>query len=353
MNKIEAGLRRMDAFQQRHRATAFLFGVQKKFGDDNAGTLIANLAYAGFVTLFPLMLLLVTVLGLLAGSSSAIAHSIESSALSQFPIIGPEIQHNIHALHGASALSFTIGLLGLLWGATGLSQTAMYAMEEIWNVPGVIRPNFVGRLWRAFAFLGVLALSVVCSAFLSSFGIVGQRGFLLGAAAEIVSALLNIGAYLLSFRVLTPPVVRTRQLVVGVVFGGIMWTVVQAVGGYLVERDLKHASPVYGLFAIVLGLLAWIYLAARVAIYASEVNAVLAYRLWPRSIVQPPLTEADERSLTLQVTEQRRRPEQRVEVSYDANHTSVSPAQREKPSPDATYARFERDTDDRSSQAGA
>lgn len=353
MNPIEAGLRRVDRFQQRHTATAFLFGVQKKFGDDNAGTLIANLAYAGFVTMFPLMLLLVTLLGLLAGSSGTIAHAIEKSALSQFPIIGPEIQHNVHALHRASTLSLTIGILGLVWGATGLSQTAMYAMEQIWNVPGVIRPNFVSRLWRAFAFLGVLALSVVCSAFLSSFGIVGQRGFLLGAAAEVISALLNIGAYLLSFRVLTPPVVRTRQLIIGVIFGGTIWTVVQAVGGYLVERDLKHASPVYGLFAIVLGLVAWIYLAARVAVYACELNAVLAYRLWPRAMIQPPLTKADERSLTLQVTEQRRRPEQRVEVSYDPKQTSVSPDQREEPSPSAPYARFAGEQGDRASPAGA
>lgn len=340
MNRVERGLRAVDRFQQSHLVPAFLFGIQKKVGDDNAGTLIVNLAYTGFVTLFPLMLILVTVLGLVAGNSDSITKSIEHSALAQFPIIGNDIGRNIHALHRASAVSLVIGLLGLIWGATGLSQTAMYAMDQVWNVPGVVRPNFIRRLWRSFAFLALLALSVVISSFLSGFGLVGHRGFWLGALAELVSALVNVGVYLATFRVLTAPVVRTRQLVVGAVIGGILWTVVQGAGSYLVERDLKNASPVYGLFAIVLGLLAWLYLAARVAVYAAEINSVLAYRLWPRAMIQPPLTDADRRSLTLQVTEQSRRPEQQIVVSYDADRLQTDHSQSVPPSPHAPYASY-------------
>lgn len=342
MNPIEATVRAVDRFQQRHLAAAFLFAVQKKAGDDNAGTLVANMAYAGFVTVFPLLLILVTVLGIVVGSSADLTHRLLNSAVSQFPVIGTKLEQNIHALQRSSTLSLAIGLLLTAWGATGLSQTAMFAMAEIWNVPGVIRPNFVSRLWRAFAFLAVIAVSAIVGGSLSSFGVLGSQGLGYKAAAEIVSGIINVGAYWLAYRVLTPPVVRTRQLLPGAICGGVLWTLIQALGGFLVDRELRHMSAIYGTFALVLGLLAWIYLAARVAVYAAEMNATLAYHLWPRSLVQPPLTEADRRSLTLQVTENSRRPEQRVVVTYDDASLVPPPEIRVAPSPSAPYALFHR-----------
>ncbi len=316
MNPIERALRGVDRLQQRHRALAFLVAVQKKLGDDNGGTLIANLTYSGFVTVFPLLLALVTILGLVVGGSARLTHQIETSAVSQFPIVGSKLAENIRALHRSSGAGLAFGLAGTIWGATSLGQTAMFTMAQIWDVPGVSRPNFVSRLWRAFAFLGVLGVSVTVAGFLSGFGLVGGHG-LVGVAAEAASALVNVGSYLLSFRLLTPAMVRNRQLVPGAIAAGIAWTAIEAAGGYLVARDLRHASAVYGTFALVLGLLAWTYLAARVAVYASEINVVAAYRLSPRAIVQPPLTEADRRSLALQITENIRRPEQRVSVSFE------------------------------------
>src|SRR5262249_43037188 len=66
MNPIEKAIRRVDALQQRHKAPAFVVGLIKKYGDDNGGVLVANLAHSGFVSLFPLLLVLVTLLGLVA-----------------------------------------------------------------------------------------------------------------------------------------------------------------------------------------------------------------------------------------------------------------------------------------------
>ncbi len=68
MNPIEKAIRRVDAVQQRHKATAFAVGLIKKYGDDNGGVLVANLAHSGFVSLFPLLLVLVTLLGLVASN---------------------------------------------------------------------------------------------------------------------------------------------------------------------------------------------------------------------------------------------------------------------------------------------
>ena len=60
MNPIEKVIRRVDAVQQRHKPAAFSVGLIKKYGDDNGGVLAANLAHSGFVSLFPLLLVLAT-----------------------------------------------------------------------------------------------------------------------------------------------------------------------------------------------------------------------------------------------------------------------------------------------------
>jgi uncharacterized BrkB/YihY/UPF0761 family membrane protein len=133
----------------------------------------------------------------------------------------------------------------------------------------------------------------------------------------VASAVVNFGEYLFAFRVLTPARVSVRQLAPGAALAGIVWTVLQALGGFVVGRYLKNDNAVYGLFGIVLGLYAWVYLMTEVTVYAAELNVVLANHLWPRSMVQPPLTDADRRSLAAQAVQNRRRPEQRVEVSFD------------------------------------
>jgi uncharacterized BrkB/YihY/UPF0761 family membrane protein len=99
------------------------------------------------------------------------------------------------------------------------------------------------------------------------------------------------------------------------VAGGLAWTLLQALGGYLVHHFLRTDS-VYGVFATVLGLIAWVYIAVQVTVYAAEINVVLARRLWPRAIVQPPLTEADRHSMALQALQNQRRPEQDVLVTF-------------------------------------
>jgi virulence factor BrkB len=109
----------------------------------------------------------------------------------------------------------------------------------------------------------------------------------------------------------------------GAVAGGVAWTVPQVLGTYLVRRSL-HSDSVYRVFGTVLGLLAWIYLAVEITVCAAEINVVLARRLWPRSIVQPPLTEADRAVLAAQALQNQRRDDQHVDVSFDDPAAGVS-----------------------------
>ena len=317
MNVIERAARSFDAFQQRNRALSLVFGVMKKFGDDNGGILVSSLAQTAFGALFPLLLLLVTIMGLVLSSHPALRQSVLHSTLSQFPIIGNDLASNIKALHRNSVAGLAIGIFGLIWGLArpgperdfhhgpGLEHTRP-GPAQLPEAP-VAQLLVPGRVGRGPGTEHVLGRRRPHRSGLARPG--HSRGAL--------SAVVNFGEYLFAFRVLTPAKISLRQLVPGAVLAGIGWTVLQALGGFVVGHYLKDDSAVYGLFGIVLGLFAWIYLIAELTVYAAELNVVLARRLWPRAMVQPPLTDADRRSMAAQALQNQRRPEQRVDVSFD------------------------------------
>jgi YihY family inner membrane protein len=316
MNLIEKTIRRVDAVQQRHKAPAFAVGLIKKYGDDNGGVLVANLAHSGFVSLFPLLLVLVTLLGLVASNDPAVRHQVLASVAHQVPIIGNQLTGNVQQLRRSSIIGLIAGLILLTWGATGLAQAGLFTMGQVWNLPGPARPGYFQRLGRAVEFLAVLGFGVVVTTLLTGLGLYGHGTGLLAAAGAVLVGATNVGMFFLSFRVLTPRGVPTRKLAPGAVAGGLAWTVLQALGTYVVGH-FRHTDAVYGAFGTVLVLLAWISLSVEITVYAAELNVVLARRLWPRSIVQPPLTEADRAVLAVQALQNQRRDDQRVHVSYD------------------------------------
>ncbi|HET9730292.1 MAG TPA: YihY/virulence factor BrkB family protein [Acidimicrobiia bacterium] len=316
MNAAERALRKVDSFQQGTSPFNFAFAVVKKYGDDRGGSLAAIITYYGFLALFPLLLLLVTVLALLLHNDAHLQQRVLDSALADFPIIGDQLRTNIHSLQ-ASGLGLAIGMLALIWGSLGFAQAAQFAMAQIWNVEAVLRPNFWKRLARSLLLIATLGVAIAATTlhaevvqFSAAHGIWFNIVNLIGRTA------VNCGLYVIAFRVLTPRLISTRALVPGALIGGVAWTVLQYFGTYLVAHQLRNMSPVYGLFAIVMGLLVWIYLGAQLTLYAAELNVVRARSLWPRSIVQPPLTRSDREVLRDLVEQEARRPEQRVEVTF-------------------------------------
>jgi YihY family inner membrane protein len=324
MNLVEKALRRADAGQQRHQATAFLFAVFKKFGDDNGGALVSNLAYSAFVSVFPLLLILVTVLVNVAAGGPALHAQVIAAAERQFPLVGAQLASSIHALKRATVASLVVGLLLLVWGVTRLAQAGLYTMEQVWNLPGPARPGYLPRLGRSVEFLGVLAAGLVIGTALGGLVTYGHHSLAFRVTAQVLAALTNMCLYYLGFRVLTPKGVPHGRLIPGAIVGGLFWTLLQALGAYLVHHYLTSDS-VYGIFATVLGLLAWIYFGVQGSVYAAEVNVVVARRLWPRAMVQPPLTEADRAAMALQALQNQRRAEQQVEVSFTDRPAGAAP----------------------------
>jgi YihY family inner membrane protein len=315
MNPVERAARWADARQQRYTPLAFTIGVVKKYGDDNGGVLVANLGYSCFISLFPLLLVLVTIVGLVAASDPAFRTAVHNAVASQFPLIGQQLTGNVHQLRRSSVIGLIAGLAAAVWGSTGLAQAGLFTMEQVWNLPGPARPGYLPRLGRAMEFLAVVGLGVIVTTLLASLGTYGHHGPLVVAMAEAAAVAANTGMYVVAFRVLTPKAVPGRALLPGAVAGAVAWTLLQVLGTYLVHH-FEHSGSVYGVFATVLGLAGWIYLGAKVTVYAAEINVVLARKLWPRAIVQPPLTEPDRASMALQALQNQRRPEQQVTVTF-------------------------------------
>jgi YihY family inner membrane protein len=305
---VDRAAKKVDALQQRYRPTAFVIAVLKKFGDDQGGNYAAQLTYYGFVSLFPLLLVLVTVLGYVLHDNPTLQRDIIDSAVADIPIIGDQIRDNVTSLHG-NGIGLAVGLLVILYGGLGLANAAQDAMNRVWEVPMRSRAGFFPRLARSLALIGTLGVGILVTTFLSRFGAANAN---LAPSARIMlylgGILLNVGIFAVAFRVLTSRSLGWGEVLPGAIVAAIGWEILQALGALFVQRQLLHMRPTYGLFAIVIGLLLWIFLEARVVLYAAEVNVVRAQRLWPRSLSPPPFTDADRRAFAAYAVREERHP---------------------------------------------
>src|SRR5215470_16054993 len=226
MNAIDIVVDVADRTQRRWLWLAFPVAVWKKFTDDHAGRLAALISYYGFAATFPLLLLLVTVLNITLKNNPALHHDLLNSALAQYPVIGQQINSNLHSLSG-TGVPLAIGIVFLVLAARGVARAMQDALCEVWGVPEASRPGFPWSLLYGMTLVFVVGIGLLVTTFLSGLA------------------------------------------------GG---------GGYVVSHQLHRASSLYGVFGVVLGLLAWLYLQAEVTLYAAEVDVVLVRRLWPRSL---------------------------------------------------------------------
>ncbi|HXB65286.1 MAG TPA: YihY/virulence factor BrkB family protein [Solirubrobacteraceae bacterium] len=309
-------LRAVDRFQQRHRRLSFLAAVFKKFSDDSAGRLAALIAYYGFFSLFPLLLVFVTVLGFVLEGDPSAQRSVLDSTLKQFPIIGQQLQHNVHSLTG-SPVGLAIGVVGSLLAGLGITGAARTAFDEVWHVPHKRRLSFLAWRLRGLALLAVLGTLTLASTVVAGYVVAAAPSALATLAGILIAFAVNLLLFFCAFRLLTAEEVATRDLLPGVLLAAVLWQILQHIGGYYVEHVVRHAKETSGLFAFVLGLLSWLYLGSQITLFAMEVNVVRAQRLWPRSLFSPPLLAADRRALTSLAEIEERVPEENVEVSFD------------------------------------
>jgi membrane protein len=315
MNKLKRALRAADEFQQRHAWLGFPVAVWKKFGDDQAGSLAMLVAYLAFVSIFPLMLVLVTVLDIVLRNNPDLQHRLVESTLSQYPVIGQHLS-NISPLH-QSGLPLVVGLVGTFLGGLGVANAMQNALNTAWEIPYTRRPGFPWSWLRSMGLIIVIGLGLIGTTVLSTTAS-GAGSVLTGVGATVaayaVSLAASIGLFWLAFRIGTAREIGWRQQWPGAVIAGVIWQILQTVSGYFISHQLAHASPIYGTFAIVIGLIAWLYLQAQLTLYAVQVSVVRTHRLWPRSIAPPPYTEQDRHAYRLYAQVEKRVKDEEIVV---------------------------------------
>lgn len=333
-------LDRIDGFQRRHPWAALPIAVVWKFVDDEGTYLAALITYYGFVSLFPLLLLGLTVLGFALQDEPALQTAVLNSALRNFPVVGDQISENIRSLTG-SVPALVIGVVVSVYGALGVTVAVQNAFNRMWVIPKAERPALLTTYGRGALAVVLLAFGVFGAAGLSLLGArLGGLPPALAGTVDVVLVLLgvalNAALAVGAFTLLTARPLRLRQLLPGAVLAAVAWQVLQAAGAYLVRYQLQGTSASYGVFGIVLGLLAWIYLTTIVLLFCTEINTVRTLHLSPRSLLSAmpddtAVTEADERALTAYAVAERQKSFQNIDVGFDPPSTAVRPRGEDDP----------------------
>jgi YihY family inner membrane protein len=277
-------LHAIDRAQQERPRIAVAVAVYKKFGQDNGGQLAGLISYYAFFSLFPLLLVLVTVLGLVLSGDTTLQKQIENSSLSSFPIIGQTIRKDVHSLNGGG-LPLAIGLVTALLAGLGVTHATQVAQDRMWDVAPTQQNSWWRWRVRGLALLAILGAVNVAATVITGWVDSGTGGPLATIGGLIVALVLDLGLFVAVFVLLTSYPASVREVLPGAIVATIVWQVLQQAGGLIVDHLLSKANSTYGLFAIVLGTLAWIHLGAQATLYAAEFNIVRSKRLWPRSLL--------------------------------------------------------------------
>lgn len=316
-NPAERVVQRLDDLQQRFPPVGLPIGVVRKFADDRTSAWGALMTFYGFLALFPLVVITLTLLGHLAADDPGLEEALLEGAVGQIPIVGTMIEEDVSGLQ-AGGLGFAVGLAGLFWGATGIYNAGQLAMSQIWNVEGIHRPGLPLRLARSMLLFVLFAVGAIGGGWLVQHGFFSGAGSMTQALTLLGSLTLAFAMFAAVFRILTPQAVPMRKLWLGAALAAAGWEALQIAGGIVVSRQVGQVD-VYGVFAYMIALLMWLWLVFRMMLFSAEVAVVVDRDLWPRNIAQPPLNDPDKRVLASLARNERRRPEQHIEVWFDDN----------------------------------
>lgn len=290
----------LDRVQQRRRPLGVAVAVFKRFGEHDGGRLAATVSYYAFFSVFPLLLVFVTVLGIVLRDDDALRQDLVDGALGQIPVIGSQLA-DTGGLPG-SGVVLVLGIATALWAGLGAVAALREGLDVIGDVPVRMRGNFFVKKLREVAFLALLAIGVSLSTLAANLATLFELGWAAGAAGLVLTAVVDAGLLLVMFVVLPAHRRPVRELLPGVVVGAVLLVVLQQLGSFVVRRYIAGASDTYGTFAIVIALLSWFFLVSRVILMSAQANSVLGDRLSPRRLVADgPATEADRRATLLDV----------------------------------------------------
>jgi len=295
---IDRVVKKADGWQQRRTPLAFVYAVIKKYGEDNGGYQAALLTYYGFLSLFPLLLVLVTVLQIWFHNNPVLRAEVSTSIGHFFPLLGSQLQQEIHGMRSAG-IGLVIGILITIYGARGAADAFRFALDNMWQIPKDKRAGFPKSMLHSLAIMAAGVLGFAATAFVSSFTATLGHATWVKILANVLGFLILTFVLGYAFRIATSGRIRYRYMLLGAAVAAFIMQLLLSFGGIILSHQLQHLDSVYGTFALVLGLLFWMYLLAQVVIYAAEIDTVRHFHLWPRSLSGKLRTEADEQAYKL------------------------------------------------------
>jgi len=313
--EMKARLDRLDDFQQKHKVLAVAIATGKKFGEDQSTNLASMIAFWAFFSIFPLLLVLVTLLGffLPTGTKDGVLHQVAHF----FPLLDTS---SISGLSG-SWWALIVGIVTALWSGSAVVRTVQFAFNSVWEIPYHQRPKFVEKLLRSLLVLSTIGVGLVISVLITGF-ISGASntlhlawfGHLIG---YVIAVALDVGLFIAAFRMLTDRDISTKDVLPGAILSGVAFWVLQSLSSLIISHYLANAQSTYGKFATVITMLWWFYITSIVTLLGAQLNVVLKERLYPRGLVNAPSTEADHRFYANVARERTYHENEQVETRFE------------------------------------
>ncbi len=314
---------RIDEGQQRRRKLAVGLATLKKYSEDRSSNLASMIAFWAFFSIFPLFLVGVTVLGFVLHGHT---HDVVLRTVAKlFPLL------NLSKVGGLSGSwwALIVGGATALWSGLSVVQTTQTAFNSVWKIPEKDRPGLPERLARGLVALATIGVGLIGTTLVSGFVTGNQSAVSLSWWSRLVgyaiAIVLDVGLFLLAFRILTSRRVTFRDVLPGALLAGLVFWLLQEASSVIISRELSKTQSTYGNFATVITILWWFYLQAQITLMGAQLNVVLKERLYPRSLFGGPSTDADYRTLRAYAEEATYHEQEEVDASFNADGEQPQP----------------------------
>lgn len=293
MKLITSIKQKIDNYQRRNSLVGFSYAVIKKYGEDEVGKKAALLTYYGFLSIFPLLLIITTLISIFTANDPQ-AQATATETISRYiPAIGDQLYNQIHSIN-KNGFALIGALLFTVYGARGAVESFRESAKNIWQEP-IRSENIAKKVARSslILFIGVAGLTIasVATGFVSDTG----NSILIKLASVTVNIFVLYWVFIVVLKISLDRKIRVKKIRTGALMAAAGLVTLQIVGGVIITQQLKTLDTLYSVFALPLGLMFWVYLQSQV-VYLSVVASVVSQKkLWPRAIDGKNPTLADQK----------------------------------------------------------
>lgn len=252
-----------------------LLQAGKKFGAEDGSLIAAAVSFYGLLSILPLLLLGVSVLGYIVGSSDKAFSSVVSFFNSFMPTT-TFITDTLKDLVAARGVIGLVGVLTLIWTGSQLFvtlETALDNIREVRHKPGLLKIRLKAIL-LVIAFGVFMLLSVASSGFVEFLSRTDHGGALVGVLGPVLGVVFAIGMFLIVYKFTPDAKVGWREAIVGAVFSGIVWSIAKELYRFYLAH-LANFNRAYGSLGGVVILIMWIYYSCVILIFGAELGYVV------------------------------------------------------------------------------